>query len=249
MRIPRIYLDTTLTEGAQITLPADRFNYLRNVLRLRDEQVVCVFDGRDHQAQARLQLGRRDGFLMVDQVVQQGCESSLNTHLLQAMAKGEKMDWVIQKAVELGVHRITPIATERSVVELKAERADKRHARFIDIAISACEQSGRNTLPRIDPITPLEEALTQVAATCRWILHPVTPDSPSSAITAPGTAAVLIGPEGGFTDQELDLARQHAFEAVQLGPRVLRTETAGLVALTALQLRWGDFAQTPTDAT
>lgn len=247
MRIPRIYLDTTLTAGATVALPPDRLNYLKNVLRLRDGQTVCIFDGHNRQAQARLRLGRRDGALVVDEVNPHSVESPLNTHLLQAMAKGEKMDWVIQKAVELGVNRITPVATERSVVELKADRADKRHARFIDIAVSACEQSGRNTLPQIDPIAPLETALAQVTAVCRWILHPVVENVDPIATNRPSSAAILIGPEGGFSDHEIDLARQHAFEAVQLGPRVLRTETAGLVALTTLQGRWGDFAAASFD--
>lgn len=245
MRIPRIYLDAPLTEGAHLTLPADRHNYLKNVLRLRDGQTVVVFDGRNHQATARLQLGRRDGILAVAQVIQHSLESPLDTHLLQAMAKGEKMDWVIQKAVELGVNRITPVTTERSVVDLKADRADKRHTRFIDIAISACEQSGRNTLPQIDPIISLDEALEQVSAECRWVLHPAVSEGGGKSTHTPTSAAVLIGPEGGFSDPELALATQHAFEAIQLGHRVLRTETAAVVALTALQLRWGDFAQTP----
>lgn len=248
MRTPRIHLDTLLNPGAEIVLPPDRLNYLKNVLRLRDGQTVIVFDGRDNQATARLQLGRREGVLLLDEVVRHGVESPLQTHLLQAMAKGEKMDWIIQKAVELGVHRITPVMTERSVVELKSERADRRHGRFVDIAISACEQSGRNTLPQIDPITSLETALNDVTASCRWILHPVVEDASHAKSTQPpASAAVLIGPEGGFTNDEIRQTIQRSFEAVQLGPRILRTETAGLAALTALQLRWGDYSLPHTD--
>ncbi|MDY0148202.1 MAG: RsmE family RNA methyltransferase, partial [Halothiobacillus sp.] len=128
MRVPRIYLDAALAEGATLPLSAERLNYLKNVLRLRDGQAVRVFDGQNHEADATLSLGKREGLLAIGRVVMHSVESPLQIHLLQAMGKGEKMDWVIQKAVELGVTRITPVATERSIVDLKGERADKRHA-------------------------------------------------------------------------------------------------------------------------
>lgn len=241
MRVPRIYLDAALQEGAALPLSAERFNYLKNVLRLRDGQTVRVFDGKNHEADAMLSLGKRDGFLKIGSVVAHSVESPLPTHLLQAMGKGEKMDWVIQKAVELGVTRITPVATERSVIELKGERADKRHARFLDIAIGACEQSGRNVLPHIDTIMPLDDALAQADAALKWVLHPRPGPAPAPLIATQSSAAVLIGPEGGLSDHEVEAAISAGFIPLTLGPRVLRTETAPIVALSLLQMQWGDF--------
>lgn len=242
MRVPRIYLNAILTEGATLPLSAERLNYLKNVLRLRDGQAVRVFDGQNHEADATLSLGKRDGSLEIGQVVSHSVESPLQTHLLQAMGKGEKMDWVIQKAVELGVTRFTPVATERSVVELKGERADKRHARFIDIAIGACEQSGRNILPRIDPIMSLDEAMAQTDAALKWVLHPKPGHGAAPLSSAPSSAAILIGPEGGLSDHEVEAAIAAGFIPLTLGPRVLRTETAPIVALSLLQMQWGDFS-------
>ncbi len=241
MRIPRIYLDATLAEGAALPLPAERLNYLKNVLRLRDGQAVRVFDGQNHEADATLSLGKREGSLAIGRVAAHSVESPLQTHLIQAMGKGEKMDWVIQKAVELGVTRFTPVSTERSVVELKGERADKRHARFIDIAIGACEQSGRNFLPRVDPILSLEESLTQTDAARKWVLHPKPGSGTALPAVAPDSVALLIGPEGGLSDHEVDAAIASGFMPLTLGPRVLRTETAPIVALSVLQMQWGDF--------
>lgn len=242
MRVPRLYLDAPLGEGTTIFLPAERLNYLKNVLRLRDGQGVLVFDGKNHEADATLKLGKREGVLEIDQVRTHSIESPLDIHLLQAMGKGEKMDWVIQKAVELGVTRFTPVATERSIVELKGDRADKRHARFIDIAIGACEQSGRNFLPCIDPIMSLEEALVQTDAALKWVLHPKPGHVSASFSPSPFSAAVLIGPEGGLSDREVETALVHGFVPLTLGPRVLRTETAPIVALSLLQMQWGDFS-------
>ncbi|WP_407276185.1 16S rRNA (uracil(1498)-N(3))-methyltransferase [Halothiobacillus sp. DCM-1] len=242
MRIPRLYLDTPLHSGATLPLPEERLNYLKNVLRLRDGFSVRVFNGRDEEASATLHLDRRQGHLTVGEVVHRSVESPLHIHLLQALGKGEKMDWVIQKAVELGVHRLTPLSTGRSVVELSDERAERRQQRYRDIAISACEQSGRNTLPRIDPIHSLAEALDATEAELRWILHPATTPPPSMPAARPRSAAILIGPEGGFSAAEVTQAAAAGFIPVTFGPRILRTETAPIVALTILQQRFGDFA-------
>lgn len=242
MRVPRIYLDAALAEGVTLPLSAERLNYLKNVLRLRDGQAVRVFDGQNHEADATLNLGKRDASLAIGRVVMHSVESPLQTHLIQAMGKGEKMDWVIQKAVELGVTRITPVATERSIVDLKGERADKRHARFIDIAIGACEQSGRNFLPRIDPILSLDEILAQTDAALKWVLHPNTVHPAKPSVERPENVAILIGPEGGLSDHEVEAAIASGFLPLTLGPRVLRTETAPIVALSVLQMQWGDFS-------
>ena len=243
MRVIRLWLDADLQPGRTIELPPDRFNYLKNVLRLRDGFSVTLFDGRGHQAEGRLQLERRAGRVAIQSVEARSLESPLQTRLFQAMAKGERMDWVIQKAVELGVDRITPVTTARSVVELDENRAAKRQLRFREIAINACEQCGRNHLPVIDPIRSLAGTLTEVDTDLRWVLHPLPAGtSRPEPAQPPRSASLLIGPEGGLTDEELTLAAQHGFLAAQIGPRVLRTETAGMVALSLLQAEFGDLA-------
>lgn len=244
MRALRVYLAGDWQSGEQVPLLPAQFNYLKNVLRLSDGERITVFNGSNRLAGALVTFEKRTGQVILGEIFEHSVESPIQTHLLQAMGKGEKMDWVMQKAVELGVSRITPITTQRSVVELKGERADKRHSRFIDITISACEQSGRNFIPTIDPITPYPQALILAAsAELKWVLHPhlaATQTHPPA--TPPRSAAVLIGPEGGFTEAEIAAACAAGFTATTLGPRVLRTETAPIVALTALQLRFGDFS-------
>lgn len=244
MRTLRLYLAGDWHSGESVELLPSQFNYLKNVLRLTDGEHITLFNGANRVATGIVSFDKRSGRVALGDAVERSIESPLATHLLQALGKGEKMDWVIQKAVELGVTRITPIATQRSVVELKGERADKRHSRFIDIAISACEQSGRNFLPIIDPITPFEPALSLAAdAELKWILHPEHTTTPAASMpTAPKSAALLIGPEGGFNEREIKAASEMGFIATILGPRVLRTETAPIAALTALQLRYGDFS-------
>lgn len=149
------------------------------------------------------------------------------------------MDWAIQKATELGVAEITPLVTERCEVRLKDERADKRLAHWRQIVISACEQCGRSVLPKIHPPMLLEDWLAQVQADLKWVLHPV-----ASALTSeqvPKRLAMLIGPEGGLSDTDMQAATVQGFQGIRLGPRILRTETAPVVALTLAQQRWGDI--------
>jgi 16S rRNA (uracil1498-N3)-methyltransferase len=243
MRELRVYLAGQWQSGERMALLPAQFNYLKNVLRLSDGERITVFNGANRVAEGLVSFDKRAGYVTLNEVFEHSVESPIDTHLLQAMGKGDKMDWVVQKAVELGVSRITPITTQRSVVELKGERADKRHSRFNDIAISACEQSGRNFIPTIDTITSFEQALTLAASTdLKWILHPqITATKTQPPAPPPRSIAVLIGPEGGFTEAEIATACAQGFTPITLGPRVLRTETAPIVALTALQLRFGDF--------
>nr|MBF0684356.1 16S rRNA (uracil(1498)-N(3))-methyltransferase [Pseudomonas sp.] len=165
-------------------------------------------------------------------------ESRLRVHLGQGLSRGERMDWAIQKATELGVAEITPIMSERCEVRLKDERADKRLAHWRQIAISACEQCGRSVLPVIHPPQPLTEWLA-TDAELKLVLHPVA--EPLASHLAPTTLAFLIGPEGGLSDGEVAQAQGAGFQAARLGPRVLRTETAPVVALSVAQQLWGDF--------
>ncbi|MFP4155465.1 MAG: 16S rRNA (uracil(1498)-N(3))-methyltransferase [Halothiobacillaceae bacterium] len=240
MRIPRIYIDAELTAGRELALPADRLNYLRNVLRLRPEAQVLAFDGRGQEAEAVFVPEKRSGSLRIGLVRARSAESPLQLHLLQGVSRGERMDVVVQKSVELGVQRISPVRMARTVVDLKNDRADRRLARWREIAINACEQCGRNHLPVIDPVASLDDALDLVAPDAdRWVLH-TAPGAP----TAGGQgrqAALVIGPEGGLTDDEVARCQASGFAPLWLGPRILRTETAAIAALAIMQARFGDM--------
>ncbi len=165
-------------------------------------------------------------------------ESRLQIHLGQGLSRGERMDWAIQKATELGATQITPVISERCEVRLKDERADKRLAHWRQIAISACEQCGRSVIPIIHPPQLLADWLA-IEADLKLVLHPVA--EPLESHAAPATLAFLIGPEGGLNDAEVEQARTAGFQPARLGPRVLRTETAPVVALSVAQQLWGDF--------
>ena len=166
-------------------------------------------------------------------------ESPLRIHLGQGLSRGERMDWAIQKATELGVSAITPIVSSRCEVRLKDERADKRMAHWRQVALSACEQCGRSVLPLINPPQELDTWLQQIEADLKLVLHPVA--APLQSHDKPNSLAFLIGPEGGLSDAEVDQAKAAGFHSARLGPRVLRTETAPVVALSVAQQLWGDL--------
>jgi len=265
MREVRVHVDpaitgTALASGRRIELPAAAALHLTRVLRLRHGASLTVFDGQGGEFAATLHLGSR-GAAAVEvkehRVIEQ--ESPLRITLLQGLARGERMDWVIQKATELGVAAIIPVASQRSVVQLEAERGDRRLQHWRAVAAAACEQCGRNTLPRIDAPRDFSDALAAVAdLPLRLLLEPgagrrmsevvlgkVVPHAESrnrETVGEPVALALLVGPEGGWDESEIALAGQAGCTAVRLGPRVLRTETAGLAALAALQCLAGDFA-------
>lgn len=246
MREVRIHLDSPLGSGRRVALPPQAAQHVTRVLRLRSGAALTVFDGRGGEYAATLEVAGRDTAtveLGEHSAIER--ESPLRITLLQGLARGERMDWVVQKATELGVQRIVPVATARSVVQLDAERGTKRTDHWLAIAAAACEQCGRNTLPEIAAPLSLEAALREASATdLRLALHP---DSGESLRTVLGadvacpSVALLIGPEGGLDETEVALARQDGFRVVHLGPRVLRTETAGIAALAALQCLAGDL--------
>jgi 16S rRNA (uracil1498-N3)-methyltransferase len=167
-------------------------------------------------------------------------ESPLQVHLGIAMSKGERMDWIVQKATELGVARIAPLASERVELKLQGERAEKKLAHWRGIAIAACEQCGRNRLPLIDDVSSLAQWLEQTQADAKFVLHHRT-DAALDAGARPASVALLIGPEGGLSEVEIAAAERHGFAPLQLGPRVLRTETAPLAAISVMQYLWGDM--------
>jgi 16S rRNA (uracil1498-N3)-methyltransferase len=205
---------------------------------------LTVFDGRGGEYCATiLAVERNSVSLSIAQHIERDVESPLAIHLLQGISRGDRMDVVMQKATELGVHRITPVATEHSVVKLAPARAEKRLQHWRGITRSACEQSGRNILPGVDPPLPLRSWLGENVDKpgLRLILKPGGEVSLSSLDGLPRQVTLLIGPEGGFSEAEYELAEATGFVPVHFGGRILRTETAAIAALAALQTLYGDL--------
>lgn len=225
-------------------LEGDRAHYLGRVLRLRVGDNVCVFNGAGGEWLASIDsMTKSTATLSIGEEIDASTESPLKIHLVQGVSRGERMDFVVQKATELGVKRITPVLTEYSMVKLDATRAAKRREHWQSVAASACEQSGRVRLPLVDAPLSLKDwfGAKPAAVDAELILKPGAVESLAS-VNAPHTkVCILIGPEGGFSDTEYEDARITGFQAVSLGPRVLRTETAAVAALTVLQTRWGDL--------
>lgn len=240
MRLSRFFVNTPLTLG-DIELPEQIAHYMGRVLRLPAGAEVQLFDGSGFEFLGSVSeiTKKRLTVTLTEQIVGLP-ESPLHTHLGQGLARGEKMDFVIQKATELGVNEITPLVTERCEVRLSDERADKRLLHWQQVAISACEQSGRTKIPVIHAPIVLDDWLVHVQADLKLMLHPMAESIES--YTKPSSLALLIGPEGGFSDNEIAKAVQQAFQSIRLGHRVLRTETAPIVALTLAQQLWGDFS-------
>ena len=239
MRLSRFFIDAPLSLGEH-ELPEAQAHYIGRVLRMAEGDALQVFDGSGHEFLGRLlEVGKKRVRVLLEETFAGQVESPLAIHLGQGLSRGERMDWAIQKATELGVNEITPIMSERCEVRLKDERADKRLAHWRQVAISACEQCGRSRVPVIHPPVLLADWLKQTQAELKLVLHPVA--EPLVSHAKPGSLAFLIGPEGGLNDNEVSQAVAANFQAARLGPRVLRTETAAAVALSVAQQLWGDF--------
>lgn len=241
MGVPRIHCEFTLGPGAQFRLAPEAAQHVAKALRLKAGDALTFFDGSGGEYEATIQRIDRD---RVD--VKLGAwrdvdrEGVLSVGLVQGLPEADKMDWIIQKAVELGVAWIQPVVCDRSVVRLAGERAERRAAHWRRVAVAACEQSGRNRVPDVRPTLAFQAWIAEPASLPRWMLAPG--GEPLAARGAPPPELELVvGPEGGLSDRELDLAQTRNFIPVGLGPRVLRTETAPLAALAALHALWGDF--------
>lgn len=242
MRIPRIYHPDILPVDEEITLASDATNHVSNVLRLKPGQPLVLFNGDGNEYSAELiHVERRKAIVQVDAKLSISIESSLNIHLGQGVSRGDRMEWVIQKAVELGVAEITPLLTDRCGIKLSEDRWVKKHMQWQKIIISACEQCGRNTLPTLHMPLPLAEWISQSTSQFRLTLHPRAEKSVRHLTVPTSGVRLLIGPEGGLADPEIYAAEQAGFQTVQLGPRVLRTETAAIASITALQAMHGDL--------
>ena len=239
MRLSRFFTDTPLSLGDH-DLPEAQAHYISRVLRMGEGDAVQLFDGSGLEFRGSLlEVGKKRVTVQLTESFSGQTESPLRIHLGQGLSRGERMDWAIQKATELGVSEITPIFSDRCEVRLKDERADKRLAHWRQVAISACEQCGRSSLPVIHPPVTLAEWIKTTEADLKLVLHPVA--EPLTSHETPSRLAFLIGPEGGLNDAEVDQAKAAGFHAARLGPRVLRTETAPVVALSVAQQLWGDF--------
>lgn len=244
MHSPRFFCPQALAPGALLALPENAARHAVRVLRLTAGQAITLFDGRGGEYAARIAAVRKDEVSaeVLDWRAAE-CESPLSIRLVQALQAGDKMDLTVQKAVELGVAAIQPVASRRSVVRLDGERALRRVEHWRGVAASACEQCGRNRVPAVHPLLPLRDWLQQPAAAgeLRLSLAPEAATGLRQLDRPAGRVTVLTGPEGGLTAAELAAAAAAGFRPLRLGPRVLRTETAAVALLAAMQVLWGDF--------
>jgi len=242
MASPRIYCDVRLGPGAQFPLPEDAANHVGRALRLRAGDSLVVFDGRGGEYDAviqRIDRGRVE--VKTGAYRDADREAPVEVGLVQGLPEADKMDWILQKSVELGVARIQPVVCERSVVRLSGDRAARREAHWQRVVVAACEQCGRNRVPELRPTLAFRDWAAQPSQAERWMLAPGAGEPLAGRAKPAGPVELLVGPEGGLSERELDIAATVGFTALSLGPRVLRAETAPLAALAAMQALWGDF--------
>ncbi|MDH5323993.1 MAG: 16S rRNA (uracil(1498)-N(3))-methyltransferase [Gammaproteobacteria bacterium] len=247
MRIPRIFQEQSLAVGQSLICDAQAVQYLLRVLRLKPGDAVTVFNGDGAEYAGKISaLEKREGCIQILQRHEVDLESPLRTVLVQGVSRGERMDYTIQKATELGISEIFPVTTERTGVNLQGERRERRRQHWQAIVTSACEQCGRNRVPLVHPVESLpswvDRCQTLLQNELKLVLHQNAALSlrQMPRVFAPGVV-LLVGPEGGLTQSDLAAVSPLGFESVALGPRILRTETAALTALAILQSLWGDL--------
>ena len=242
MRVTRTHVDAPLAPGMRLPLPEDVAAHLVRVLRLQAGDAFVLFNGDGHDYEARLLAATKRGAeaeVGAARVVDN--ESTLRITLVQGLARGEKMDLVLQKATELGVAAFVPVSSDRSEVKLDAERVDKRVAHWRSVVVAACEQSGRAVVPTVGTPQALAAAMREDWPAARFLLDPEATQA-IAGVALPEAACVLaVGPEGGWSPRDRQVLRQAGFTGLRLGPRILRTETAGLAAVAALQAHLGDL--------
>lgn len=240
MRIPRIFTDQALSCGTDVQLEEQASNHLAKVLRMQEGRELVLFNGQGGQYLSTISSIKKKAVIAtLNSFDECSHQSPLKTELGISISKGDRMEWLVQKATELGIHTITPLHTENSQLKLNPERMLKKQQQWQQIAVSACEQSGRNIIPKVNTIQSLHEWLPTIKAEKKLVLHHRSDTTLSG--DKPESVALLIGPEGGLSADEIAYAQQHDFQALTLGPRILRTETAPLTALSILQFQWGDF--------
>ena len=242
MRIPRVYSPQTMAIGDCIELEAGAARHLTSALRMSPGQVITLFNGQGGEYTAELiEVKKGKAKVSITNFDRVSRESSLSIHLAIGISRGERMDWIMQKATELGVSEITPLFTERCEVKLSGDRLEKKVGHWQQVAISACEQSQRNTVPLVNNPKKLEQWQASCDASLKLVLHHRTESNLADTPRPSAEVALLIGPEGGLSEREIEQAIAFNFRPLALGPRVLRTETAPLAAIAILQSLWGDM--------
>jgi 16S rRNA (uracil1498-N3)-methyltransferase len=251
MRLTRIFVDAALTSGVALQLPPEQTQHLTRVLRLQVGAALRLFNAQGGEFDATIEsIRKHDATVLVGGHHAVERESPLQVTLLQGIARGEKMDLILQKAAELGVTAVVPVTTARSTVRLDDATAQRKHAHWQGVLIGACEQCGRNAIPALAVPAGLTAAMVNDVSQLKLLLEPGADATSLKTLIAAAfhtamrnpTICLLVGPEGGLDPQEVQLAKQAGFASCQLGPRVLRTETAALAALAALQALAGDLA-------
>lgn len=242
MRVPRIFTEQALATGGELALEPGPSQHLARVLRLGQGDELCLFDGSGAEYRARIVAAHKRQVTVALLGSAPGLvESPLRIHLGISISRGERMDWVVQKATELGVAAISPLYTERTEVRLRGAREERKWQHWRQVIVSACEQCGRSVIPAVQEPVPLAQWLQHAGGERRFVLHHRATGSAPEAPELPASISLLVGPEGGLSEAEIVAAEAAGFEPLALGPRVLRTETAPLAALAILQARWGDM--------
>ena len=241
MRISRIYTAQSLNSNTTIVLESEASHHLARVLRVDVGHSLTLFNGNGGEYPAEVTaVDKKSVQARTGAFRDKEYESPLDIHLGIAISRGERMDWIVQKSTELGARSITPLFTEHAGVKLTGDRAEKKIQHWRQVAISACEQCGRNRLPTIHPLQAVDLWLESTEAERKFVLHHRA-DSSTGMGDAPATIALLVGPEGGLSENEIEAAEHADYSSLRLGPRVLRTETAPLAAIAILQSHWGDM--------
>ena len=242
MRIPRVYSPQLISIGDEVQLESGPTRHLTSVLRMSVGQEVILFNGQGGEYRGQL-IDAKKSFasVQINSFDETDRESPLSIHLGIGISSGERMDWIVQKATELGVTQITPLFTERCEVKLTGDRLSKKIRHWQQVAISACEQCQRNRLPTINPPIPIQNWLTNCSEELKLLMYHRSNKRLHDIAQQATSIALLVGPEGGFTDREIDEAMHQKFQPMALGPRVLRTETAPIAAISILQAQWGDL--------
>jgi 16S rRNA (uracil1498-N3)-methyltransferase len=242
VRIPRIYQPASLTTDQIVELDAQAAAHLTRVLRLKTGDDLVVFNGEGGEYQATVESAeRRSVSIRIGKFVVRSVESPLELILVQGVSRGERMDFAVQKAVELGVSRIVPVLTERTVVNIKGERQQRRRDHWQSVANSACEQCGRTIVPEVSPVLSLQDWFNTSNEGTRFVLHHRAESGMIGSLNPQGPISLLVGPEGGLSSSEIELAVSVGYFPLSLGPRILRTESAAVAALSVMQWVWGDL--------
>jgi len=243
MRERRLYVDTPLQTGTEVVIPKTTAQHINQVLRLKRNEEIVLFNGEGGEYLATLINVKRDYVnAFVEQYLNVNRESRLDIRMALGISRGERMDFAIQKSVELGVRELYPVKTDRSVIKLEGDRLEKRQRHWQSIANNACEQSGRNTLVKVNQVQTLEHWLRSSLAGLRITLSPLGNKMLGELSPNDTVISLLVGPEGGLSENEIQLSNKWAFESIRLGERIMRTETAGVAAIAAMQTLWGDFS-------